>query len=170
MKRARGARKCRSLMVRRQHNIKVCHISDVHGQRKRVNDGWIASNFFVQAPTGPDIKLCSDDSQVRLFCCADESIGGLDQLRENSVEVAGRIDRGNPGDFAIRNRARDRDSPEQLPLEDRVCLSRCSEQLDPIVPMLPTPSRSLAGGRLLNSMAASSPLPVSLGYPASAGT
>lgn len=87
----------------RQHglDIKVARIFNTYGPRMHPNDGRVVSNFIMQALAGEDITVYGDGSQTRSFCYVDDLVEGLIRLMDQSAEVTGPINIGNPTEFTI---------------------------------------------------------------------
>ena len=87
----------------RQHglDIKVARIFNTYGPRMHPNDGRVVSNFIMQALSGEDITVYGDGSQTRSFCYVDDLVEGLIRLMDQSAEVTGPINIGNPTEFTI---------------------------------------------------------------------
>ncbi len=87
----------------RQHglDIKVARIFNTYGPRMHPNDGRVVSNFIMQALAGEDITVYGDGSQTRSFCYIDDLVEGLIRLMDQSAEVTGPINIGNPTEFTM---------------------------------------------------------------------
>ena len=88
---------------RRMHGtiIKVARIFNTYGPLMNLDDGRVVSNFIVQALQNEPITVFGDGQQTRSFCYVDDLIDGILRLMESAPEVAGPINLGNPGEFAI---------------------------------------------------------------------
>jgi UDP-glucuronate decarboxylase len=82
----------------REHKlrIKVARIFNTYGPRMHPNDGWVVSNFIIQALYGRDITVYGNGLQTRSFCYVDDLIDGLVRLMQTPDEVVGPINIGNP--------------------------------------------------------------------------
>jgi UDP-glucuronate decarboxylase len=85
------------------HNmpIKVVRIFNTYGPRMHPDDGWVVSNFIVQALKGEDISIFGDGAQTRSFCYVDDLVDGMLRMMETSPDVTGPINIGNPREFSI---------------------------------------------------------------------
>jgi UDP-glucuronate decarboxylase len=83
--------------------IRVARIFNTYGPRMLPDDGWVVSNFIVQALRGEPLTLYGDGSQTRSFCFVDDLVEGL--IRLMNGEHTGPINIGNPGEFTIRQLA-----------------------------------------------------------------
>jgi len=92
----------------RRHKIqaKVVRIFNTYGPRMHPNDGRVVSNFIVQALKGEPITIYGDGSQTRSFCYVDDLIDGFIQMMATPDKVTGPINLGNPGEFTIRQLAK----------------------------------------------------------------
>jgi UDP-glucuronate decarboxylase len=91
----------------RQHRlqIRVARIFNTYGPNMHPNDGRVVSNFIVQALDNKDITIYGDGSQTRSFQYVDDLIDGLVRFMENTRELTGPINLGNPAEFTIRELA-----------------------------------------------------------------
>src|SRR5258706_1354890 len=92
----------------RQHrlDIKVARIFNTYGPRMHPNDGRVVSNFIVQALKGEAITIYGDGSQTRSFCYVDDLVEGFLRLMATGDDVTGPINLGNPGEFTIKQLAK----------------------------------------------------------------
>ncbi len=92
---------------RRQHRlpIKVARIFNTYGPRMHPDDGRVVSNFIVQALCNRDITVYGDGAQTRSFCYVDDLVEGLIRFMDSDDDLAGPINFGNPGEFAIKELA-----------------------------------------------------------------
>ena len=81
--------------------IKVARIFNTYGPRMYPNDGRVVSNFIVQALQNKPITIYGDGTQSRSFCYVDDLIEGFVRLMNSPDELAGPINLGNPGEFAM---------------------------------------------------------------------
>ncbi len=65
------------------------------------NDGWVVSNFIVQALRGEDMTIYGDGSQTRSFCYVDDLIEDFVRMMASPKELTGPVNLGNPGEFTI---------------------------------------------------------------------
>jgi UDP-glucuronate decarboxylase len=91
----------------RQHelDIKVARIFNTYGPRMHHADGWMVSNFIVQALRGEPITVYGDGSKTHSFCCVDDLVSGFIALMDSDKSVTGPINMGNPGEFTIHELA-----------------------------------------------------------------
>jgi UDP-glucuronate decarboxylase len=86
--------------------VKVVRIFNTYGPRMHPDDGRVVSNFIVQALKGESLTVYGDGSQTRSFCYVDDLIEGFVRMMDTPTEVTGPINLGNPGEFTIRELAR----------------------------------------------------------------
>lgn len=87
----------------RQHglDIKVIRIFNTYGERMRLDDGRVISNFIVQALKGEDITIYGDGKQTRSFCYVDDLIEGMIRMMNSKSGFTGPVNIGNPGEFTM---------------------------------------------------------------------
>jgi UDP-glucuronate decarboxylase len=68
---------------------------------RRTNDGWVVSNFVVQALQGEPLTIYGDGSQTRSFCFVDDLIEGLVRLGTLESAPDGPINPGNEREVTI---------------------------------------------------------------------
>lgn len=87
----------------RQHgvDIKVIRIFNTYGERMRLDDGRVISNFVVQALKGENITIYGDGKQTRSFCYIDDLVEGMIRMMNSSTGFTGPINIGNPGEFTM---------------------------------------------------------------------
>lgn len=81
--------------------IKVARIFNTYGQRMKINDGRVVSNFIVQALRNEPITVYGDGSQSRSFCFQTDLIKGLKTLLFSDSTITGPINLGNPVEFTM---------------------------------------------------------------------
>ena len=93
----------------RQHNIaiRVGRIFNTYGPFMHPNDGRVVSNFIVQALQGKPLTIYGDGSQTRSFCYIDDLIELMIRFMNDETDVTGPINMGNPGEFTIKELARE---------------------------------------------------------------
>lgn len=69
------------------------------------NDGWVVSNFIVQALRGQNITIFGDGLQTRSFCYVDDFIEGFIRTMASSRDITGPFNIGNPVEFNIKELA-----------------------------------------------------------------
>lgn len=91
----------------RQHglDIKIARIFNTYGPRMDANDGRVVSNFVYQALTGQDITIYGNGGQTRSFCYVTDMVDGLIALMNQSGEITGPINLGNPQECTIKELA-----------------------------------------------------------------
>ena len=87
-----------------QVDIRVVRIFNTYGPRMAPDDGWVVSNFIVQALKGEDLTIYGDGSQTRSFCFVDDLVEAILRTMEQK-ETVGPINIGNPVEFTIRELA-----------------------------------------------------------------
>jgi UDP-glucuronate decarboxylase len=89
----------------RQHrvDIKVARIFNIYGPRMNPRDGWVVSNFVVQALRGEDLTIYGNGDQTRSFCYCDDLIEGFLRLMDSLMEVMGPVNLGNPHELRVRD-------------------------------------------------------------------
>ncbi len=85
--------------------VRVVRIFNTYGPRMHPYDGRVVSNFIRQALTGEDITIYGDGNQTRSFCYRDELVEGMIRMMDNTSDVIGPINLGNPDEFTIRELA-----------------------------------------------------------------
>ena len=83
----------------------MARIFNTYGPNMHPNDGRVVSNFIVQALQNQPITIYGDGQQTRSFCYVEDLVDGLVRLMESKPQVTGPINRGNPGEFTIRELA-----------------------------------------------------------------
>ena len=81
--------------------VKVARIFNTYGQRMKIDDGRVVSNFIVQALRGEPITIYGDGSQSRSFCFQSDLILGLKSLLYSEKAITGPINLGNPVEFTM---------------------------------------------------------------------
>ncbi len=81
--------------------IKIARIFNTYGQRMKINDGRVVSNFIVQALQNKPITVYGDGNQSRSFCFQSDLILGLKSLLFSEPTVTGPINLGNPVEFTM---------------------------------------------------------------------
>lgn len=126
-----GKRAAETLFVdyNRQYGtqIRIARIFNTYGPRMSVNDGRVVSNFIVQALTDKPITIYGDGSQTRSFCYVSDLVDGFIRIMNQTDEMVGPINLGNPNEFSMLELAKkiieftDSKSPikfEPLPSDD----------------------------------------------------
>lgn len=91
----------------RQHRlaIRVARIFNTYGPRMAPDDGRVVSNFVLQALRGEPITIYGDGSQTRSFCYVSDLIDGFVRLMDNTDDLVGPVNLGNPGEFTMNELA-----------------------------------------------------------------
>ncbi len=91
----------------RQSNvdIRVVRIFNTYGPKMLPNDGRVVSNFIVQALTNQDITIYGDGSQTRSFQYVDDLVEGMVKMMNNTRQLIGPVNLGNPNEFTIKELA-----------------------------------------------------------------
>jgi dTDP-glucose 4,6-dehydratase len=84
-------------------DIRIVRIFNTFGDRMRVQDGRVVSNFLTQAIEGKPITIYGDGTQTRSFCFVSDEVRGFLALLD-SGEI-GPINIGNDGEFTMRELA-----------------------------------------------------------------
>lgn len=66
-------------------DIKIARIFNSYGQKMKVNDGRVISNFISQSLNNEPIKIYGDGSQTRSFCYINDLVDGLFKLMNSSI-------------------------------------------------------------------------------------
>jgi UDP-glucuronate decarboxylase len=66
-----------------------------------INDGRVVSNFIVQALTNMPITIYGDGSQTRSFCYVSDLVDGFIRIMNQTDEMVGPINLGNPNEFSM---------------------------------------------------------------------
>jgi dTDP-glucose 4,6-dehydratase len=85
-------------------DVRISRTFNSYGERMRVNDGRVVSNFLVQAIEGKPLTVYGDGSQTRSFCYVDDQVRGLLALLDS--DVVGPVNIGNPAEFTVEQLAR----------------------------------------------------------------
>lgn len=87
----------------RQHGvpIRVARIFNTYGPRMATGDGRVVSNFIVQALKGEDITIYGDGTQTRSFCYVSDLIDGFLSMMDQTDNLVGPINLGNPVEFTM---------------------------------------------------------------------
>jgi UDP-glucuronate decarboxylase len=100
-----GKRAAETLFVdyNRQYGtrIRIARIFNTYGPRMSVNDGRVVSNFIVQALTNMPITIYGDGSQTRSFCYVSDLVDGFIRIMNQTDEMVGPINLGNPNEFSM---------------------------------------------------------------------
>jgi UDP-glucuronate decarboxylase len=64
-------------------------------------DGRVVSNFIVQALKGEDITIYGDGTQTRSFCYVSDLIDGFLSMMDQTDNLVGPINLGNPVEFTM---------------------------------------------------------------------
>lgn len=100
-----GKRAAETLFVdyNRQYGtqIRIARIFNTYGPRMSVNDGRVVSNFIVQALTDMPITIYGDGSQTRSFCYVSDLVDGFIRIMNQTDEMVGPINLGNPNEFSM---------------------------------------------------------------------
>lgn len=91
----------------RQHRlaIRVARIFNTYGPRMAPDDGRVVSNFVLQALRGEPLTIYGDGSQTRSFCYVSDLIDGFVRLMDNTDDLVGPVNLGNPGEFTMNELA-----------------------------------------------------------------
>jgi UDP-glucuronate decarboxylase len=86
-----------------QHSldIKVARIFNTNCSRMHPKDGWVVSNFVVQALKGEDITIYGSGQQTRSFCYVDDMVEGFVRTMGTEHGFTGPVNLGNPGEFTM---------------------------------------------------------------------
>jgi UDP-glucuronate decarboxylase len=87
-------------------DARIIRIFNTYGPRMAFDDGRVVSNFIVQALRGVPLTIFGDGEQTRSFCYVDDLIEGVVRM-SRPPEVSGPVNLGNPGEFTIRELARE---------------------------------------------------------------
>jgi UDP-glucuronate decarboxylase len=105
-----GKRAAETLFVdyNRQYGtqIRIARIFNTYGPRMSVNDGRVVSNFIVQALTNMPITIYGDGSQTRSFCYVSDLVDGFIRIMNQTDEMVGPINLGNPNEFSMLDLAK----------------------------------------------------------------
>jgi UDP-glucuronate decarboxylase len=82
-------------------DIRIARIFNTYGPRMSLLDGRVVSNFIYQALSNLPISLYGDGSQTRSFCYVSDLIEGLILLMNQSGNIVGPINLGNPNEFTV---------------------------------------------------------------------
>ncbi len=87
----------------RQHQlgIKVIRIFDTYGPRMHRNDGWVVSNFIVQALENEDTTVYGWGNQTRNFCFVSDLVEWVMRTMDAPKGLVGPINLGNPNKIMI---------------------------------------------------------------------
>jgi UDP-glucuronate decarboxylase len=100
-----GKRAAETLFVdyNRQYGtqIRIARIFNTYGPRMSVNDGRVVSNFIVQALSNVPITIYGDGSQTRSFCYVSDLVDGFIRIMNQTDEMVGPINLGNPNEFSM---------------------------------------------------------------------
>ena len=100
-----GKRAAETLFVdyNRQYGtqIRIASIFNTYGPRMSVNDGRVVSNFIVQSLTNMPITIYGDGSQTRSFCYVSDLVDGFIRIMNQTDEMVGPINLGNPNEFSM---------------------------------------------------------------------
>ena len=86
-------------------DIKVIRIFNTYGPNMQQNDGRVISNFIIQAINNSDITIYGDGKQTRSFCYVDDLIEGMISFMNNSSDMTGPLNIGNPCEITINDLA-----------------------------------------------------------------
>lgn len=91
----------------RQYGVdtRVIRIFNTYGPAMNPEDGRVVSNFIVQALKNEPITLYGDGSQTRSFQYVDDLVDGM--VRMMRSEYIGPVNLGNPGEFTIKELAKE---------------------------------------------------------------
>jgi len=105
-----GKRAAETLFVdyNRQYGtqIRIARIFNTYGPRMSINDGRVVSNFIVQALTNMPITIYGDGSQTRSFCYVSDLVDGFIRIMNQTDEMVGPINLGNPNEFSMLDLAK----------------------------------------------------------------
>lgn len=77
-----------------------------YGPQMEKNDGWVISNFIVQALSGLPITIYGDGTQTRSFYFVEDTVEGLYKLVTVSSLAGSVVNIGNPNENTIAYLAR----------------------------------------------------------------
>ena len=104
-----GKRAAETLMMDyyRQYgtNIRIVRIFNTYGPNMDPKDGRVVSNCIVQALQNENITVYGDGMQTRSFCYVDDLVEGLIRMMNNSKNIAGPVNLGNPSERTVINLA-----------------------------------------------------------------
>ena len=83
-------------------NIIVMRIFNTYGPNMQINDGRVVSNFIVQALKNEVITIYGNGEQSRSFCYIDDLVAGLILGMNDSRNLTGPVNIGNPNDISIK--------------------------------------------------------------------
>lgn len=85
-------------------DVRIARIFNTYGQRMRIDDGRVVSNFMAQAIRGEPITVYGDGTQTRSFCYVEDMVEGLVKLMESGPDTP--VNLGNPHEISILQLAR----------------------------------------------------------------
>ncbi len=90
-----------TLAYHRHHGleVRIVRIFNSYGERMRLQDGRVVSNFLVQALKGEPLTVYGDGTQTRSFCYVADEVRGFLALLDG--DHTGPINIGNPGEFTM---------------------------------------------------------------------
>jgi dTDP-glucose 4,6-dehydratase len=80
-------------------DVRIVRIFNTFGERMRIEDGRVVSNFLVQALQGKPITIYGDGKQTRSFCYVADEVRGFLALLDS--ELTGPVNIGNPNEFTV---------------------------------------------------------------------
>jgi len=80
-------------------DVRIVRIFNTYGDRMRVQDGRVVSNFLTQAILGKPITIYGDGSQTRSFCFVSDEVRGFLALLDS--DEIGPVNIGNDGEFTV---------------------------------------------------------------------
>ncbi|XP_028713143.1 UDP-glucuronic acid decarboxylase 1-like [Peromyscus leucopus] len=78
--------------------VRVARIFNTFGPRMYMNDGWVVSNFLLQALQGESLKVYGSASQTRALQYVSDLVNGLVIMNSN---VSNPVTLGNPEEHTI---------------------------------------------------------------------
>ncbi|MFC1629054.1 UDP-glucuronic acid decarboxylase family protein [Gemmatimonadota bacterium] len=80
-------------------DVRIARIFNTYGERMRLDDGRVVSNFVVQALQDLPLTIYGDGTQTRSFCYVDDLVDGLYRLFHSDRTIPTNL--GNPVEFSI---------------------------------------------------------------------
>lgn len=80
-------------------DVRVARIFNTYGERMKIDDGRVVSNFIGQAIRNDPITVYGDGAQTRSFCYVSDQVRGLVSLMESNYQDPVNI--GNPSEVSM---------------------------------------------------------------------
>src|ERR1700674_487468 len=90
-----------TMAYHRFHGVdtRIVRIFNTYGERMRINDGRVVSNFIVQALRNEPLTVFGDGSQTRSFCYVSDLVDGIYRLLMSDETLPVNI--GNPSEMTV---------------------------------------------------------------------